>query len=169
MFPLRRAGLAVGSMDRWGVNLLGRLSCALRMGRRLRSAPESPSPCLRSLPQRPGSGCRATGSPDCCGRTCRTRRPRAILRQAPAATRRLAPFLEADAGSIGFSAGMVETDLAAFEAAIAEDTPAALERAAGLYRADLLDGFSLRDRDFDDWLTGERERLREHAVQLSCA
>ena len=30
----------------------------------------------------------------------------------------------------------------------------------------MLDGFSLRDRDFDDWLTGERERLREHAVQL---
>jgi TolB-like protein/Tfp pilus assembly protein PilF len=61
---------------------------------------------------------------------------------------------------------MVDTDLAAFEGAIAEDTPAALERAAELYRADFLDGFSLRDRNFDDWLTGERERLREHAVQL---
>jgi hypothetical protein len=35
-----------------------------------------------------------------------------------------------------------------------------------LYRADLLDGFSLGNRDFDEWLTGERERLREHAVQL---
>jgi hypothetical protein len=67
---------------------------------------------------------------------------------------------------LAFPLGAAETDLAAFEAAIAEDTPAALERAAGLYRADLLDGFSLRDRDFDDWLTGERERLREHAVQL---
>jgi TolB-like protein/Tfp pilus assembly protein PilF len=44
--------------------------------------------------------------------------------------------------------------------------PAALERAAELYRADLLDGFALRDRGFDEWLTGERERLREHAVQL---
>jgi TolB-like protein/Tfp pilus assembly protein PilF len=41
-----------------------------------------------------------------------------------------------------------------------------LERAAALYRADLLDGFTLGDRDFSDWLTGERERLREHAVQL---
>src|SRR5262249_16045722 len=77
-----------------------------------------------------------------------------------------APFLEAEGSSIGFSEGMVETDLAEFEAAVAEASPAALERAAGLYRADLLDGFSLRDRDFDDWLTGERERLREHAVQL---
>jgi hypothetical protein len=74
--------------------------------------------------------------------------------------------LEADANSVGFSAGMVESDLAAFEAAIAENTSEALERAAALYRADLLDGFSLRDRDFDEWLTGERERLREHAVQL---
>ena len=91
---------------------------------------------------------------------------RGNLRQLLAATRRPAPFLGADAGSIGFSAGMVATDLADFEAAIAEDTPAALERAAGLYRADLLDGFSLRDRDFEEWLSGERERLREHAVQL---
>ena len=67
---------------------------------------------------------------------------------------------------MGFFADMVESDLAAFEAAIAENTPEALERAAALYRADLLDGFSLRDRDFDEWLTGERERLRELAVQL---
>jgi DNA-binding SARP family transcriptional activator len=91
---------------------------------------------------------------------------RGNLRQLLAATRRPAPFLEADAGSIGFSAEMVDTDLAAFEGAIAEDRPATLERAAELYRADFLDGFSLRDRNFDDWLTGERERLREHAVQL---
>src|SRR5260370_39539529 len=91
---------------------------------------------------------------------------RGNLRQLLAATRRAAPFLEAEAGSIGFCAGMVETDLATFEAAIVEDTPAALEQAAGLYRADLLDGFWLRDRGFDDWLTGERERLREHALQL---
>src|SRR5262249_42297324 len=91
---------------------------------------------------------------------------RGNLRQLLAATRRTAPFLEADAGSIGFAAERVATDLADFEAAIAEDTPAALERAAGLYRADLLEGFSLRDRDFDDWLIGERERLRERAVQL---
>ena len=81
---------------------------------------------------------------------------RGNLRQLLAATRRPAPFLEADGGSIGFSAEMVETDLAAFEAAIAQDTPAALEHAAALYRADLLDGFSLRDRNFNEWLTGER-------------
>src|ERR1700757_4613339 len=49
---------------------------------------------------------------------------RGNLRQLLAATRRPAPFLEADAGSIGFSVGTVETDLAAFEAAIAADTPA---------------------------------------------
>jgi DNA-binding SARP family transcriptional activator len=61
---------------------------------------------------------------------------------------------------------MVETDLAVFEAAVDQDTTAALEQAAALYRADLLDGFLLRDRNFDEWLTGERERLRERAVQL---
>ncbi len=91
---------------------------------------------------------------------------RGNLRQLLAATRRAAPFLDADPAAIGFSPSVVETDLATFQAAIAEDTPAALEEAAGLYRADLLDGFSLRDRDFDEWLTGERERLREHAMQL---
>ena len=52
---------------------------------------------------------------------------RGNLRQLLAATRRPAPFLEADGGSIGFSAGMVATDLGDFEEAIAEDTPAALE------------------------------------------
>src|SRR5262249_23472457 len=91
---------------------------------------------------------------------------RGNLRQLLAATRRFAPFLDADSGSIGFSAGMVETDLADFEAAVAEDTPAALEQAAAVYRADLLDGFSLRGRGCEGGLRGERERLREHAVQL---
>src|SRR5260370_5960465 len=90
----------------------------------------------------------------------------ALWRGLRAATGRAAAFLEGEAGSIGFSAGMVETDLAAFEAAIVEDTPPALEQAAGLYRADLLDGFWLRDRDFDGGRTGERERLGEHAVHL---
>ncbi|HEY0421648.1 MAG TPA: BTAD domain-containing putative transcriptional regulator, partial [Acetobacteraceae bacterium] len=35
-----------------------------------------------------------------------------------------------------------------------------------LYRADLLDGLSIRCREFEEWLLGERERLREQALQL---
>ena len=153
-------------MDRWRINLLGRFELRAPDGQEVALGARKSIALLALVAAAPGQ------------RTSRDRlavllwedmpdaQARGNLRQLLAATRRPAPFLEADTASIGFSAEIVETDLAAFEAAIAENTPAALEQAAALYRADLLDGFTLRDRDFSDWLTGERERLREHAVQL---
>jgi tetratricopeptide (TPR) repeat protein len=59
----------------------------------------------------------------------------------------------------------VETDVAAFERAVAEGTPAALERAVGLYRGDLLAGLGVTAPPFEDWLMTERERLRELALE----
>jgi adenylate cyclase len=91
---------------------------------------------------------------------------RGNLRQLLAATRRTCPFLEADNLTIGLAPGAAQIDLMDFQAAVAEGSPAALERAAALYRGDLLDGFSLRCRDFEVWLLVERQRLREQAVQL---
>ncbi len=153
-------------MDRWRVNILGRFELRAPGGQEVALGARKSIALLALLAAAPGQRISRDRVAGLLWENMPDAQARGNLRQLLAATRRPAPFLEADAGSIGFSAGMVETDLAAFEAAIAEDTPAALERAAGLYRADLLDGFSLRDRDFDDWLTGERERLREHAVQL---
>jgi TolB-like protein/DNA-binding SARP family transcriptional activator/Tfp pilus assembly protein PilF len=153
-------------MDRWRVNILGRFELRAPDGQEIALGARKSIALLALLAAASGQRMSRDRVAGLLWEDMPDAQARGNLRQLLAATRRPAPFLEADAGSIGFSAGMVETDLAVFAAAIAEDTPAALERAAGLYRADLLDGFSLRDRDFDDWLTGERERLREHAVQL---
>ncbi|MGH7393713.1 MAG: ATP-binding protein, partial [Candidatus Rokuibacteriota bacterium] len=46
-----------------------------------------------------------------------------------------------------------------------EGTPESLERAATLYRGDLLHGFSLDEASFEEWLVAERERLRELAIE----
>ena len=153
-------------MDRWRVNILGRFELRAPDGQEVALGARKSIALLALLAAAPAQRMSRDRVAGLLWENMPDAQARGNLRQLLAATRRPAPFLEADPGSIGFSAGMVETDLADFEAAIAEDAPAALERAAGLYRADLLDGFSLRDRDFDDWLTGERERLREHAVQL---
>ena len=59
----------------------------------------------------------------------------------------------------------VEADVAAFERAVADGTPEALERAATLYQGDLLAGLVLAEVPFEEWLLGERERLRELALE----
>jgi DNA-binding SARP family transcriptional activator len=145
-------------MDRWRVNLLGRFELLAPNGREVALGARKSIALLALLAAAPGQRMSRDRVALLLWEDMPDTQARGNLRQLLAATRRPAPFLEADPGSIGFSAGMVETDLADFEKAIG--------RAAGLYRADLVDGFSLRDRDFDDWLTGERERLRERAVQL---
>jgi len=160
------AGVAVGTMDRWRVNLLGRFELRAPNGQEIALGARKSIALIASLATAPGQRLARDRLAMVLWEDMPDAQARGNLRQLLAATRRLAPFLEADSGSIGFAAGMVETDFTDFEAAIGEDTPAALEYAASLYRADLLDGFSLRGRGFDEWLTGERERLREHAVQL---
>ncbi|HEV8641611.1 MAG TPA: BTAD domain-containing putative transcriptional regulator [Methylomirabilota bacterium] len=59
----------------------------------------------------------------------------------------------------------VQTDAAAFECALSEGTPAALERAVELYRGDLLSGLGVAEPGFEDWLMTERNRLRELALE----
>ena len=52
----------------------------------------------------------------------------------------------------------------AFERLVEEGGPEALARAVDLYRGDLLEGLAFRGALFEDWLMGERERLRELAL-----
>lgn len=90
------------------------------------------------------------------------------LRQALFALRRAlggprAP-LTLDGETIALTAGAVDVDVARFEHCVAAGTPAALDEATALYRGDLLDGFTLRQPAFDDWLALERARLRELAA-----
>src|SRR5262249_36548387 len=55
-------------------------------------------------------------------------------------------------------------DVTRFEELIAQSTPQDLEQALALYKGDLLDGFSLNEEPFEEWVRSERERLRARAV-----
>src|SRR5262245_28414496 len=59
----------------------------------------------------------------------------------------------------------VDVDTAAFERLVLAGTPHGLAEAAAVYRGDLLSGFALDEAPFEEWLVGERERLRELAVE----
>jgi DNA-binding SARP family transcriptional activator len=56
----------------------------------------------------------------------------------------------------------IETDVSAFQTAARQDGPS-VERALNLYTGDLLEGTSVRDSAFEDWLGFERRRLRDLA------
>jgi DNA-binding SARP family transcriptional activator len=67
--------------------------------------------------------------------------------------------------SIALDPAAVEVDAAAFERLVTEGTPAALEEATALYHGDLLAGLGVTEPAFEEWLLGERERLRELAIE----
>jgi DNA-binding SARP family transcriptional activator len=91
---------------------------------------------------------------------------RNALRQTLFVLRRALGALEGEVfqmtgDAITLAPDAVQTDTAAFERAVSEGTPAALEQAVGLYRGDLLSGLGVAEPVFEDWLMTERERLRE--------
>lgn len=91
-------------------------------------------------------------------------RARAALSQAVyvlRATLGEAAILPHGDGAVGLSADVVWCDAVAFEAALDAGRP---EEALALYRGDLLDGFFISGApEFERWLDGERERLRQRA------
>src|SRR5262249_59423713 len=56
-----------------------------------------------------------------------------------------------------------QVDVVSLERLVAEGSPAALREAVELYQGDLLEGIRINEPPFDEWLLGERERLRELA------
>src|SRR5438309_5733196 len=70
-----------------------------------------------------------------------------------------------DGPSVALDPSVVDVDVARFERLVADGRPEALEQIAGLYRGDLLAGLTLAERPFEEWLTSERERLHELAIQ----
>ena len=112
-------------MDRWRVNLLGRFELRAPDGQEIALGARKSVALLALLAAAPGQRLSRDRIAVLLWEDMPDAQARGNLRQLLAATRRPAPFLEADAGSVGFSAEMVETDLAEFEAAITEDTPAA--------------------------------------------
>ena len=70
-----------------------------------------------------------------------------------------------DGDRVAVNPAAVEVDVASFERRVAEGTPGALQQAVALYKGDLLEGFVVDAAPFEEWLTSERERLREAAVE----
>jgi TolB-like protein/Flp pilus assembly protein TadD len=96
---------------------------------------------------------------------------RASLRQALAAIRKsfqgVEPFpIAADGERIALNVEAAEVDALEFQALAEEGSAKALERAAALYRGELLEGAKVRDPAFEEWLSFERERLRGLAVRV---
>ncbi len=67
--------------------------------------------------------------------------------------------------TVALDPSAVEVDAGAFELLVRDDRPGALEQAVERYRGDLLEGLTLPERTFDEWLISERERLHELAVK----
>src|SRR5687767_7636149 len=87
----------------------------------------------------------------------------AMLRKALPA---LTPSALAVAGeTIVLSPSTIAVDALEFERLMDEGSPAALTSAVTLYRGDLLAGLGLDEPGFDDWLTAERERFHERALE----
>src|SRR5262245_27239890 len=93
---------------------------------------------------------------------------RAGLRQALFALRKAmgtsAP-LRMVGETVGLDPACVVVDVAAFEQRVAHGTRDALEDVAALYQGDLLEGLTLQEAPFEEWMLAERLRLREMAVE----
>ena len=57
-------------------------------------------------------------------------------------------------------------DVLEFQAPARDGRPAALRRAVELYQGALLDGFRLDEPGYEEWLTAQRVRLRQLALEL---
>jgi DNA-binding SARP family transcriptional activator len=92
---------------------------------------------------------------------------RLSLRQTLFIVRQALPFdpILIDGNSVAFTADAVTVDAREFEQLAASDDPEPLERAATLYKGDLLQGISPGSAQFEEWLRAERERLHELALE----
>lgn len=93
---------------------------------------------------------------------------RTSLRQALTAIRRqIGNLLLSDQETVGFVDGAVRVDVAEFEALVGSSVLDDQQRAIDLYRGDFLDGFQSDTSAFDQWLSIERERLHQRAIDLA--
>ena len=71
--------------------------------------------------------------------------------------------IRADRNSVGVNAAAMQIDVVEFENTLKETSIESDARALGLYRGEFLEGISIRDPAFEDWLRIERQRLRNLA------
>jgi class 3 adenylate cyclase/DNA-binding SARP family transcriptional activator len=72
--------------------------------------------------------------------------------------------LESDGDVVSLNAAAIRCDVGRFEAFVREGSRDALSAAADLYRGRLIDDVTVGEEGWNEWLTGERERLLELAL-----
>ena len=95
---------------------------------------------------------------------------RSNLRNALSRIKKILPkavraSLVVDGAGVSRDSSAVAVDVVQFERLLADGSVNALEHIASLYRGDLLAGLVLSERPFEEWLTAERMRLHELAIQ----
>lgn len=75
-------------------------------------------------------------------------------------------ILSGDADRIGLDRAAVRVDVERFLELSARGTPEALAEAASLYHGEFLEGVSVSEVGFEDWVSIEREKLREMALSV---
>jgi TolB-like protein len=93
-------------------------------------------------------------------------RARHNVRQALSALGRTCGSLVAsDGDTLGIDLANCAVDVVEFERSATSDDPEILTSCLDLYRGDLLDGFQVREPEFEEWLRDARQRLRATACQ----
>lgn len=72
-------------------------------------------------------------------------------------------ILVEEADFLGIDTTLVTADVVDFETLLATGSEESLKKALALYRGDFLDGFSITEDRFDQWVLGERDRLHRAA------
>ncbi len=72
--------------------------------------------------------------------------------------------LEGD--TVGLDTALIDTDAITFQRLATRGGETSLAEAAELYRGDLLEGLDVGEPSFDEWLRGERERLRQLGIDV---
>ena len=90
---------------------------------------------------------------------------RGSLRNALSTLRQIlgAEAVQVDKDRVALNPEAVAVDAVIFQNLAVQGDAASLSRAGALYRGDLLDGHGSETGEFDDWITGARQRLRETA------
>jgi DNA-binding SARP family transcriptional activator/TolB-like protein/Tfp pilus assembly protein PilF len=95
---------------------------------------------------------------------------RASLRQTLSSLRKAlgikADLLESDAETVGIQRDRLEIDALEFEALATSASQTDLEQAAEMYQGAFLEGFSLKEDGFEEWLAFTRQQYNEMALQL---